>query len=136
MKKNKFLFSFAPAAIYKKNFLLANTIVFPPKGGDFADSVFEILVAGSVKKIITTDKSSYFRNNPPHAESDDMLKKLKDAVIALKMIIDMLDTMDIGIATYYEAMHLRFNALLAYGNKFDEHCNEFVMHAEKNFLTV
>lgn len=136
---NKLLFHHAAAALYKKEFLLLHTLFFPVKLRFAANSVFEVMAASCAKEIAAADNAFYYscyRDNSLQSESGHTLKKMKDTVIALKMIIDRVDALDIGIAAYYEALSFRLSALSAYSaaQDFDENCKDFLAHAERKLL--
>ena len=114
VRRNKFLFSYIPTAIFKRNFLSQNNILFPAELSYAEDGVFETMASLACNKIELEESVTYYyvwRDESLSRQRVVDVSKIKDIEKSIRNCIDLLNTADIDRETYIDVVETRYYRL-------------------------
>lgn len=113
-----------PTTIIKTDLLLKHNIKFPEDLYNSEDSVFEVMLAAHIDKIVIVREVFYhyeFNNLSLNNSKKFNKAKIKNIVDALKKIVIFLNALDIPNAVYQEVVTARYNTVI---KTFFEKCDD------------
>ena len=140
VKKTKLKFNHVPTAIFRRNFLLQNKILFPENLECAEDSVFEILVASACNKIEIVDDVWYyyvFRQNSLNHNILITENKIKSIETALSKIMTLIGNLNLEKNLYFDIVDDKYKYISKFckNKKLTEAAQKYLPVAEKNILS-
>jgi glycosyltransferase involved in cell wall biosynthesis len=121
VKESKHLFTHAPTAIYRKNFLNDNKIRYPPGLVMLEDIIFEVKSAVLANKIVVVEDVYYHYIRRENSVDVRRLRweQAQSIVQATQMIVDFVDSQNLDPKIRAEILDLRYySAFLHYPARF------------------